>query len=57
VKYFNYFGCIKVNDATCTCEITSRTAMAKAAFNKKTKLFINKLDLKLRNNKNAIIGA
>jgi hypothetical protein len=34
------------NDATCTHEIKSRIAMAKAAFNKKT-LFTSKLDLNL----------
>jgi hypothetical protein len=36
------------NDARCTCEIKSRIAMAKAAFNKKKTLFTNKLDLNLR---------
>ena len=35
------------DDGTCTCEIKSRIAMAKAAFNKKN-LFTNKLDLNLR---------
>jgi hypothetical protein len=48
VKCFDYLGCMKINDATCTHEIKSRIAMAEAAFNKKTKLFINKLDLNLR---------
>jgi hypothetical protein len=48
VKYFNYVGCIKINYATCTSEIKSRIAKAEAAFNKKMKLFINKLDLNLR---------
>jgi len=46
VKYFNYLGCIKINDATCTREIKSRIAMAEVAFNK-TKVFIHKLDLLL----------
>ena len=32
----------------CTCEIKSRIAMAKAAFNKKKNLFTNKFDLNLR---------
>jgi len=38
------------NDGRCTCEIKSRIAMAKAAFNKKKKktLFTSKLDLNLR---------
>jgi hypothetical protein len=35
------------NDARCTCENKSRSAMAKAAFTKKT-LFTSKLDLNLR---------
>jgi len=36
------------NDGRCTCEIKSRIAMAKAAFNKKRALFTSTLDLKLR---------
>jgi hypothetical protein len=36
------------DDGRCTCEIKSRIAMAKAAFNKKKNLFISKLDLNLR---------
>jgi len=32
----------------CACEIKSRIAMAKAAFNKKNTLFTSKLDLNLR---------
>jgi hypothetical protein len=32
----------------CTCEIKTRIAMAKAAFNKKRALFTNKMDLELR---------
>jgi hypothetical protein len=36
------------NDARCTREIKSRTAMAKAAFIKTTTLFTSKLDLNLR---------
>jgi hypothetical protein len=38
------------NDGRCTCEIKSRIAMAKAAFNKKKTLFTSKLDLNLRKN-------
>jgi hypothetical protein len=34
------------NDARCTCEIESRVAMARAAFNKKKIVFTSKLDLK-----------
>jgi len=35
-------------DERCTCEIKSRIAMKKAAFNKKKNLFTNKCDLNLR---------
>jgi hypothetical protein len=35
-------------DGRCTCEIKSRIAMAKAAFNKKKNLFTSKFDLNLR---------
>jgi hypothetical protein len=35
------------NDGRCMCEIKSRIAMAKAAFNKKNTLFTSKLDLNL----------
>jgi hypothetical protein len=36
VEYFNYLGSLVTNAARCTCEIKSRIAMAKAAFNKNT---------------------
>jgi hypothetical protein len=36
------------DDGRCACEIKSRIAMAKAAFNKKKNLFTSKLDLNLR---------
>jgi hypothetical protein len=36
------------NDARCTREIKSKTAVAKAAFNRKKNLFTRKLDLNLR---------
>jgi len=36
------------DDGKCTCEIKSRIAMGKAAFNKKKNLFTSKLDLNLR---------
>ena len=36
------------NDGRCTCEIKSRIAVAKAAFNKKKTLFTSILDLNLR---------
>ena len=35
-------------DGRCTCEIKSRIAMAKAAFNKKKNPLTRKLDLNLR---------
>jgi hypothetical protein len=36
------------DDGRCTCEIKSRIAMAKAAFNKKRALFASKMDWELR---------
>ena len=36
------------DDRRCACEIKSRIAMAKAAFNKKKNIFTSKLDLNLR---------
>ena len=41
-------GSMLANDGRCTCEIKSRIAMAKAAFNQKKTLFTRKLDLNLR---------
>jgi len=41
-------GSMLANDGRCTCEIKSRIAMTKAAFNKKRALFSSTLDLKLR---------
>jgi hypothetical protein len=46
VEYFKYLGGMIASDARCTREIKSRTAMAKAAFNKET--FHNKNGLNLR---------
>jgi len=48
VESFKYFGSILTNDGRCTCEIKYRTAMAKAAFNKKRALFTSTLDLELK---------
>ena len=48
VECFKYLGSILTNDGRCTCEIKSRIAMAKAAFNRKKILFTSKLDLNLR---------
>ena len=48
MECFKYFGSILTNDGRCTCEIKSRIAMAKTAFNKKKTLFTGKLDLNLR---------
>ena len=48
VKCFKYLGSVLTDDGRCTCEIKSRIAMAKAAFNKKNNLFTSKLDLNLR---------
>ena len=43
-----YLGSVLTDDGSCTCEIKSRIAMAKAAFNKKKNFFTSKLDLNLR---------
>jgi hypothetical protein len=48
VEYFNHFGSMITNDARCTSEIKSRTAMAKAAVSKQNNLFTSKLDSNLR---------
>jgi hypothetical protein len=48
VEYLNYLDSIITNDARCTCDIKSRIAIAKAAFNKKKNLFTSKLDFNLR---------
>jgi hypothetical protein len=42
VEYFNYLGSMITHDARCPCEIKSRIAMAKAAFNRKKTLFTSK---------------
>jgi len=46
VEPFKYLGSILTNDGKCTCEIKSRIAMKKAAFDKKRALFTSTLDLK-----------
>ena len=43
-----YLGSILTVDGRCMCEMKSRIAMTKAAFNKKKTLFTSKLDLNLR---------
>ena len=48
VKCFKYLGSMLTEDGRCTCEIKSRIAMAKAAFNKKKNHFTSNLDLNLR---------
>ena len=48
MESFKYLGSILTNDGRCTCEITCRIAMAKAAFNKKKAFFTSTLDLELR---------
>jgi hypothetical protein len=48
LESFKYLGSILTNDGRCTCEIKCRSAMAKAAFNKKRTLFTSTLDLELR---------
>jgi len=44
VEYLSYLGSL-ISDATCTCEIRSRSTMAKAVFYKKKTLFTSKLNL------------
>jgi hypothetical protein len=39
VEYFNYLGSLVTKDARRTCEIISRIAIAKTAFNNKKNLF------------------
>ena len=48
VECFKNLGSILTNYGRRTCEIKSRFAMAKAAFNTKKTLFTSKLDLNLR---------
>jgi len=48
VESFKYSGSMLTNDGRCTCEIKSRIAMEKAAFNKKRALFASTLDLNLK---------
>ena len=48
MESFKYLGSILTNDGRCSCEIKCRTAMAKAAFNKKRALFTSTLDMELR---------
>jgi hypothetical protein len=48
IESFKYLGSILSNYRRCTCEIKSRIAMEKAAFNKKRALFTTKTDLELR---------
>jgi hypothetical protein len=48
VESFKNLGSMLTNIGRCACEIKSRIAMAKAAFNKKRAPFISKIDLELR---------
>jgi len=45
---FKYLSSALTSDGSCTCEIKSRIAMAKAAFNKKKTLFTSTMGLNLR---------
>jgi len=45
VEYFISLGSLITSDATCTCEIRSRIAMAKTVFYKKKTLLTSKLNL------------
>jgi hypothetical protein len=48
MESFKYLGSMLTNHGRCTCEIKSRIAMPKAAFNKKRALFTSKMDKELR---------
>jgi hypothetical protein len=48
VELFRYLGSMLTNYGSCTCEIKSKIAMAKVAFNNKRALFTSKMDLELR---------
>jgi hypothetical protein len=43
VEFFKSLASLLTNDGRCTCEIKSRTAMVKAAFNKKRALFTGQM--------------
>ena len=46
VKCFKYLGSMLTDGGRCTCEIKSRIAIAKAAFNKKKNPFYQQIGLK-----------
>ena len=46
VKRFKYLGSMLTDDGKGTCEIKSRIAMAKAAFNRKEEYFYQQIGLK-----------
>jgi len=48
VESFKYLGSMLTNDGRCACEIKSKIAMEKTAFNKKRALFTSTMDFKLR---------
>ena len=48
VEYLKYFGSTTTNDTICTREITPGIVTAKAVFNEKKTIYINKLDLYVR---------
>ena len=54
VEYFNHLGSIKTKDASCTREIKSRIAMAKAAFNKKKTLH-EQMELKFKEGNDTVL--
>ena len=54
VECFKYLGNVLTNDGRCTCEIKSRIAMAKAAFNKK-KTFYQQIGLKFEEETSKIL--
>jgi hypothetical protein len=48
LECFNYLGSLITNNARCTHEVSSRTAISKTEFNNEKALFTRKLDLNLR---------
>jgi hypothetical protein len=48
VESFKYLGSVLTNDGVYTCEIKSRIALTKVAFNNKWALFTSKMDLEMK---------
>jgi len=55
VECLKYLGSMLTNDGRCTCEIKSRIAMSKAAFNKKKDSFYQQIGLKFEEETNKML--